>query len=138
MGSTGHVVLKGTVSRLRVARTFIDGQLLDELSVAGPIGDQQTLRNIFCTNRLLGHLGAPGPKEIYVWNSHVFAVGSPQGLTDDIEGVRNSYLYRDRYLLLFLAASVVMLPYAIFVLAKKLKALASLPRVRDGHVDART
>jgi hypothetical protein len=132
--SSTILVLNGSVNRLACSRTFVDGQLFHELSIVDQSGGQHALREVFCTNRLLELLKAPGPKEIYVWNRHVFAIKDETGLTEDIEAVRNSFLYRDRYLLLFLMASIVMLPYALWVLIKKLSAIRSLPRVRSGHV----
>ncbi len=131
---TSSLVLYGSVNRLAYSRTFVDGQLFHELSVVDQGRGQHTLREVFCTNRLLGLLQAPGPKEIYVWNRHVFAIRDDSGLTDDVEAVRNSFLYRDRFLLLFMSLSIVMLPYAAWVLIRKLNAVRSLPSVRDGHV----
>lgn len=121
---------------LAPSRTFVDGQLFDELSVVGKTGEQQKLRDVFCTNRLLEPLNASGPKELYVWNRHIFAVNEESGLTEDIEGVKMSYLYRDRFLLLLLAASIVMFPYAAWVLIKKLIAIRSLPKFKNDHAVA--
>jgi hypothetical protein len=115
----------------------VDGQYFDEVSVAGVEGDTpHTLRGIFCTTRLLPLLCEPDAIELYIWNRHVYAIKNASGLTEDLEGVRASFLYRDRYLLVLLAASVVMLPYAIYVLARKLSAIGSLPKLRNGRVDA--
>lgn len=127
--SSPILILKGRVNRLAYSRTFVDGQLFHELSVVGPDGDQHALREVFCTSRLLELLKAPGRKEIYVWNRHVFAIKDNGRLTEDVEGVRSSFLYRDRYLLLFLTASIMLLPYAAWVLIRKLKEVRSLPKV---------
>lgn len=128
------LVLNGSVSRLELDRTFIDGQLFGELSVVDDGGRQQELREVFCTNRLLELLKASGPKEIYIWNRHVFAIKIGSWLNEDIKGVRHSFLYRDRFLLLMLAASIVMLPYAAWVVVRKLSLIGSLPKVRNGNV----
>ena len=130
------IVLRGSLERLTASRTFVDGQLFKQLSVHDQDSTPQTFNQVFCTNRLLGLLGAPGPKEIYIWNKHIFAIRDAAGLTDDIEGVRNSFLFRDRFLLLALAGSIVMLPYVVYVVLKKLSAIASLPKVRGGEIDA--
>jgi hypothetical protein len=130
------VVLRGSLERLTASRTFVDGQLFNELTILDRDSARQTLNQVFCTSRLLGLLGAPGPKEIYIWNKHIFAIRDASGLTDDIEGVRKSFLFRDRFLLLALAGSIVMLPYVVYVVLKKLSAIASLPKVRGGEIDA--
>jgi hypothetical protein len=130
------LVLNGSVSRLSLDRTFIDGQLFHELSVVDNSGQQQTLREVFCTNRLLEPLGAPGPKEIHIWNRHIFAINMGSWQSEDIEGTRRSFLYRDRFLLLMLVASIVMLPYAAWVVIKKFIAIGSLPKVRNSDVAA--
>lgn len=133
--SDSIVVLRGSLERLTASRTFVDGQLFGELSVSDR-AVHQTLNQVFCTNRLLGLLDAPGPKEIYIWNRHVFAIRDSSGLTEDVEGVRNSFLFRDRYLLLALAGSIVMLPYVAYVVLKKLTAITSLPKVQGGEINA--
>jgi hypothetical protein len=131
------LVVSGVVGRLRPARTFVDGQYFDQLSVADPDGGEaHVLQGIFCTHRLLAPLGESGAKEIHIWNRHVFAVKNKAGLTEDIEGVKSSFLYRDRYLLLLLAGSVVMLPYALYIVVRKLSVVRFLPKIRNGHADA--
>jgi hypothetical protein len=126
-------MLNGNLSRIVPSRTFVDGQLFREVSVVDGGGRKTVLRGLFCTNRLLEFLTAPGAKVIYVWNRHVFAVERDGGLIEDIEGVRNSFLYRDRFLLMMLAGSIVMLPYVTWVVIKKLMAIGSLPRLRGGR-----
>jgi hypothetical protein len=128
------LILNGSVCGLQPSRTFVDGQLFREVSLVSSSGERQQLHAVFCSNRLLDPMHAPGPKEIYIWNNHVFAIRTSGGLIEDVAGVRRSFLYRDWRLLLLLAITGIMLPYVAWIAIKKVRAVGSLPQVRNGNV----
>ena len=114
------LLLHGPVRDLRPARTFTDGQLFCSISATDETGAERQLSGIFCTHRLLDSLQSPSARDIYVWHRHVFAVKTGEGLIEDIAATKRSFLYRDVYALLLMIGSVVLAPYAAWVIARKL------------------
>jgi hypothetical protein len=117
MTSVQHVA--GMLEKIEPARTFIDGQLFRNLTVVSADGRRHSLSDVFCTEKLLQALSAGLRGDFYFWHSHLFALRTPRGLVEDIAGVRRSFLYRDARLLAVMAASVVLLPYALWVVGKR-------------------
>jgi len=125
------IVLAGRVERLQPSRTFTDGQLLPELTVLGDNGGRQQILNVFCPNRLLEPFHSPEPKQIYVWRRHVFAIRQGGQLIEDVRGVTRSYLTRDLAALGLMTASIVLAPYALWVVIKKLYGLLSISEMKS-------
>lgn len=78
------------------------------------------MERVFFPLKLTTILKSATTGEFYFWNSHCYAFRSANGLIEDIDGVRASYFWRDARLLLLMSASIVLLPYVLFVIAKKL------------------
>lgn len=115
----------GVVDQVGVARVFVDGTFFDHVEWTGADGSRQEARQLFVTNKLLP-LFKPGSRGVfYVWQRHLFALRVGGQSEQDIEGVRRSFLYRDTKLLLLMAVSLILLPYVLLVVGKKLWGLQS-------------
>ena len=130
------LVLAGDVGPLRPSRTFSDGQVFHELTVTDNAGHQQHVPDVFCPNRLLNDFQSSGPKTIYIWKKHVFAVRQGGFLAEDVRGVTRSYLTRDLPALGLMTASIVLAPYALFVMVRKLYGLWSISEMKNALDDA--
>src|SRR5262249_55006460 len=132
-----HVsILGGPVEALRPVRTFTDGQLFEAIKANDGNGVQREVPHVFCTNKLLNAIRLPRVEKIYLWHNHIFAVETSEALLEDVDGVKRSYLYRDRFALLLMAASVILAPYALWVVAKKLYGSLSIPEMTDAFRNA--
>jgi hypothetical protein len=109
----------GTISRIEPSRDFIDGVYCKQIDIIDIVGKHHQLANVFFTLKLSAVLKSAATGEFYFWNSHCYAFRSDQDFIEDIEGARASYFRRDAGLLVLMAVSVVLLPVALFVLAKK-------------------
>lgn len=127
-------VIAGNVGHLAVSRTFTDGQLFSEITVQDTAGRNVPLREVFCTNKLLDALAQPGPKELYLWRRHIFAIKGKNGFEEDLKGTRYSFLHRDQFLLFILGCSIILLPYVAWVIGRKLIAVSTFPKLENGHV----
>ena len=112
----------GTINRIEHARTFIDGEYCRLLEFMKPGGQLERIEKVFFTLKLSSILKPKVKGEFYFWNSHCYAFRGREGLVEDIDGARASYFQRDARLLLIMAASVVMFPVAVVVVAKKVSA----------------
>jgi hypothetical protein len=111
--------IDGTISRIEPSRHFIDGVYCLEIEFTDSGGELCRLNGVFFPLKLVSILKSGTAGEFYFWNSHCYAFRSGQDYIEDIEGARASYFKRDARLLLFMAASVILLPYALFVAVKK-------------------
>ena len=128
MASVQH--LAGTLEEIDPARTFIDGQLFRSMTVVSTDGERHGLRDVFCTEKLLALFSVGLQGDFYVWHGHLFAIRTARGWVEDIPGVRRSFLYRDARLLAVMGASIVLLPYALWVIAKRMRWALNMDSMR--------
>jgi hypothetical protein len=112
--------IAGTISNTQPSRTFVDGVYCNRIEITSAAGVAEKLDRVFFTLKLAFLVSTRESGEFYFWNSHCYAFRSGGNLVEDIDGVRASYFKRDFGLLLLLAFSVVLLPVAVFVMAKRL------------------
>jgi hypothetical protein len=110
----------GSISAIQPSRSFIDGVLCRRIEFTGASGGRRELSRVFFTLKLASYLKADTSGDFFFWNSHCYAFKAPDFMSEDIAGARTSYFKRDAQLLLLMALSLVLLPIAIFILAKKL------------------
>jgi hypothetical protein len=110
----------GTISKIEPSRDFIDGVYCRQLEFTDPAGKRYQLQGLFFPLKLASVLKSGSTGEFYFWNSHCYAFRSDHDYVEDIDGARASYFKRDAHLLLLMAASVILLPYALFVVLKKI------------------
>ena len=110
----------GTISKVQPSRHFIDGVYCSQIEFTDRAGKRYQLEEVFFPFKLASLLKSGTTGQFYFWNSHCFAFRSDQDYVEDIDGARASYFKRDARLLLLMAASVILLPYALFVAVKKI------------------
>ena len=94
-------------------------------------GARHELEEIFFTNKMSPVLKRDVGGEFYFWNLHCYAFRSGAELLEDIDGVRASYFKRDARSLIIMSLSIVLLPYSLFVIAKKTLRGSSRERMRS-------
>ena len=112
--------ITGRISTIEPGRAFIDGVYCREIEFNDAHGKRYRLEKVFFPLKLTSFLKSGTSGEFYFWNSHCYAFRSDRDYIEDIEGARASYIKRDAKLLLLLAASIILLPYALFVAIRKL------------------
>lgn len=110
----------GTISKIKPNRTFVDGVYCTRIEFTGTAGVVHAVERAFFTLKLESLMSARKSGEFYFWNSHCYAFRSGGNLIEDMDGARTSYFKRDSRLLIVMAVSLILLPVAIFVMAKKL------------------
>jgi len=120
----------GTISKFEPVRTFVDGVFCRRLEFVDDAGVRREFEEIFFTNKMSPVLKRDVGGEFYFWNLHCYAFRSGEELLEDIDGVRASYFKRDARLLIIMALSIVLLPYSLFVIAKKTLRGSSRERMR--------
>ena len=109
----------GTISKVQPSRHYVDGIYCGQIEFTDSEGKRYQLEGVFFSLKLASLLKSGTRGEFYFWNSHCYAFRSDRDFVEDIDGARASYFKRDARLLLFMAASVILLPYALFVAARK-------------------
>lgn len=110
----------GMLDHTEPSRTFIDGELFHKFSIRLPNGEIRTFLDIFCPVKLYPLCGTGTVGEYYFWCHHLFAVRTDRTLMEDIAAVRRSLLYRDARLIFLMVLCVLPLPYAAFIVAKRM------------------
>ena len=110
----------GTLSKVQPSRNFIDGVFCQTIEITDVSGNPCRFDSVFFPTKLFSLLKSGAYGEFYFWNSHCYAFRSDHEYVEDIDGARASFFKRDARLLLLMAASVILLPYALFVAIKKL------------------
>ena len=110
----------GTIDKIHPSRQFIDGIYCSRVEFTDPAGGRYHLEKVFFPLKLVSFLKSGTSGQFYFWNSHCYAFRSDHDFVEDIDGARASYFKRDARLLLIMAASVILLPYALFVAVKKI------------------
>lgn len=120
----------GTLSRIQPSRTFVDGVYYSRIDITDAADHRQSFDNVFCTLKLAPVVQLKTHGTFYFWNSHCYAFRSDATLTEDIDGARKSYLKRDARLLIIMALSLVLLPYALLILIKRYARAGSRQRMQ--------
>lgn len=125
-------VRRGTITSLAPGRTFVDGQYFASIGIATPGGASDELREVFVVNSLLDPLTIGAEGQFFFWNRHLYGYVAADGaVVEDVDGARAAYFGRDRVLLAVMAATIVLLPVAIWVVARRLLRAGSAYAMRS-------
>lgn len=108
------------MSKIKPNRTFVDGVYCTRMEVTDAAGVVHAVGRGFFTLKLAFLTSAQQSGEFYFWNSHCYGFRSGGNLIEDMDGARTSYFKRDSRLLAAMSFSLILLPAAIFVIARRL------------------